>query len=103
MDIHQSRAECMVRLGDISNGHSNVLTALELWEAAKPLFERSSQSKQVQSVDERLERAGGQVLERYEKNLACLVVLNAPAGMDEEPGDLEPDLHQAKGSRLISA
>jgi tetratricopeptide (TPR) repeat protein len=54
MDVHQSRAECMLRLGDISNRCGDLLQAVELWESARLLFERSSQVKEVQCVDERL-------------------------------------------------
>ncbi|KAJ7897615.1 hypothetical protein B0H14DRAFT_3124550 [Mycena olivaceomarginata] len=50
MDVHQSRAECMLRLGDISNSHGDLLEAVEHWTTAQPLFERSSQAKQLQSV-----------------------------------------------------
>ncbi|KAJ7734810.1 hypothetical protein B0H16DRAFT_1695762 [Mycena metata] len=54
MDVHRSRAECMIRLGDISQREGDLLKALKLWEAARPLFERSSQTKRVQDVDKRL-------------------------------------------------
>jgi hypothetical protein len=43
MDVHRSRAECMVQLGDISKLNGNELKAAALWETARPLFERSSQ------------------------------------------------------------
>jgi predicted negative regulator of RcsB-dependent stress response len=52
MDVHHSRAECMLWLGDISMGHGDLLKAVELWEAARPLFERSSQTKWVQQINE---------------------------------------------------
>jgi tetratricopeptide (TPR) repeat protein len=42
MDVHRSRAECMVRLGDISNRCGDLLKAVEFWNTARPLFERSS-------------------------------------------------------------
>ncbi|KAJ7865405.1 hypothetical protein B0H13DRAFT_2562195 [Mycena leptocephala] len=58
MDIHRSRADCMLRLGDISRQYRNVPKAVELWEAARPLFEQSSQAKQVQEIDERLAFTG---------------------------------------------
>ncbi|KAJ7839923.1 hypothetical protein B0H13DRAFT_1910944 [Mycena leptocephala] len=58
MDIHRNRADCMLRLGDISRQHRNVPKAVELWEAARPLFEQSSQAKQVQEIDERLAFTG---------------------------------------------
>ncbi|KAJ7742814.1 hypothetical protein B0H16DRAFT_1860551 [Mycena metata] len=57
MDVHRSRAECMIRLGDISEKNGDLLKALELWEMARPLFERSSQTKRIQDIDERLGRA----------------------------------------------
>jgi hypothetical protein len=80
MDIHRSRAECMLRLGDISNGHGDLPKAVEHWEMARPLFKRSSQAKQVQHIDERLASVGEDVLEQHKKNLAHLVNLNAPSG-----------------------
>jgi tetratricopeptide (TPR) repeat protein len=54
MDVHQSRGECMLRLGDISKGRGDLLRAVSFWETARPLFQRSSQEKQVGNVDERL-------------------------------------------------
>ncbi|KAJ7716614.1 hypothetical protein B0H16DRAFT_1701296 [Mycena metata] len=54
MDVHRSRAECMIRLGDIAKKNGDVLKALELWETAKPLFERSLQAKRVQDIDGRV-------------------------------------------------
>ncbi|KAJ7452895.1 hypothetical protein FB451DRAFT_1521009 [Mycena latifolia] len=62
MDIHQSRAECMLQLGDLSKGQGDVLKAIELWKTAKPLFERSSQVKQVVQIDERLAAITSNVL-----------------------------------------
>lgn len=47
MDVHQRRAECMTRLGDISKGHGDLPKVVDHWETARPLFERSSQTKQV--------------------------------------------------------
>jgi hypothetical protein len=65
MDVHHSRAECMMRLGDISNNHGDQLEAIELWTTARPLFERSSQLKEVQCVDEKLAGIGSDVLEQH--------------------------------------
>jgi uncharacterized small protein (DUF1192 family) len=89
MDVHCSRAECMLRLGDISIGHGNPLKAVELWDGARPLFERSSQAKQVQHINKRLGAISEDVLEQHRNNLACLTELNAPTGTVEE---LEDDL-----------
>ncbi|KAJ7482690.1 hypothetical protein FB451DRAFT_1442265 [Mycena latifolia] len=57
MDVHRSRAECMLRLGDISELHGDLPKAVKLWKTARPLFERSSQTKQAAHLDERLGRA----------------------------------------------
>ncbi|KAJ7308748.1 hypothetical protein DFH08DRAFT_823777 [Mycena albidolilacea] len=84
MDVHYSRAECMLRLGNISQGHSDVLKAVEYWDAARPLFERSSQNKQIELIDERLASVGEDVLERHRRNLAHLMEINAPTGIVEE-------------------
>jgi tetratricopeptide (TPR) repeat protein len=54
MDVHRSRAECMVRLGDISKLNGDELKAVELWQTARPLFERSLQRKQLAYLDGKL-------------------------------------------------
>ncbi|KAJ7718331.1 hypothetical protein B0H16DRAFT_1475628 [Mycena metata] len=84
MDVHRSRAECMVRLGDIAKKNGDVLKALELWETAKPLFERSSQAKRVHDIDERVGSISEETKEQHRKNLAHLAELNVPAGKVEE-------------------
>ncbi|KAJ7802726.1 hypothetical protein B0H13DRAFT_1931714 [Mycena leptocephala] len=89
MDVHRSRADCMLQLGDISMAHGDLLKAVEFWERARPLFERSSQTKQVQHINERLAGISKDVLEQYRHNLARLAELNAPVGTIKE---LEDDL-----------
>jgi tetratricopeptide (TPR) repeat protein len=54
MDVHRSRAECMVRLGDIAKLEGDMMKAVELWKTAGPLFERSSQAKQAANIEDRL-------------------------------------------------
>ncbi|KAJ7208275.1 hypothetical protein GGX14DRAFT_395932 [Mycena pura] len=54
MDIHCSRAECMLQLGDISKTNGDFGKAEELWKLARPLFECSSQGKSIALVDEKL-------------------------------------------------
>jgi tetratricopeptide (TPR) repeat protein len=54
MDVHRSKAECMLQLGDISEMDENIGKAAELWATARPLFQRSSQVKQIAHIDERL-------------------------------------------------
>ncbi|KAJ7715744.1 hypothetical protein B0H16DRAFT_496394 [Mycena metata] len=84
MDVHRSRAECMIRLGDMAKKNGDLLKALELWETAKPLFERSSQAKRVQDIDERVGSISEETKEQHQKNLARLAELNVPAGKVEE-------------------
>ncbi|KAJ7822536.1 hypothetical protein B0H14DRAFT_3146329 [Mycena olivaceomarginata] len=54
MDIHHNRAQCMLRLGDISQQRGNLMQAVEFWEEARPLFEKSSQQQDVLEIDTRL-------------------------------------------------
>ncbi|KAJ7768472.1 hypothetical protein B0H16DRAFT_1453168 [Mycena metata] len=84
MDVHRSRAECMIRLGNIAKNNGDALKALELWETARPLFERSSQAKRVQDIDERVGSISEETKEQHQKNLARLAELNVPAGKVEE-------------------
>jgi hypothetical protein len=54
MDVHRSRAECMLRLGNISQERNDFATAVELWTTSRPLFERSLQIKHINLIDEKL-------------------------------------------------
>ncbi|KAJ7613532.1 hypothetical protein FB45DRAFT_874482 [Roridomyces roridus] len=56
MDVHQSRAECMVRLGDLAVKAGNMRRAESFWKDAEILFERSSQSAAVTEVRTKLAR-----------------------------------------------
>jgi hypothetical protein len=58
----------MVRLGDISNQCGDLLRAVELWNTAQPLFERSSQAKEVQHIDKRLASIDNNVLEQQREH-----------------------------------
>ncbi|KAJ7339123.1 hypothetical protein DFH08DRAFT_812521 [Mycena albidolilacea] len=80
MDVHQSRAECLLRLGDISKGRGDITAAERFWEAARPLFEWSSQAKQVNKIDERLAVVSEDLPEQNKKSLARLTELNVPSG-----------------------
>ncbi|KAJ7719507.1 hypothetical protein B0H16DRAFT_1795271 [Mycena metata] len=92
MDVHRSRAQCMIRLGDIAQRNDDFLRALALWETARPLFERSSQVKRVYDIDERLSGIGEEVKEQHRMNLIHLAELNAPAGkVGDVAGDLSDD------------
>ncbi|KAJ7278980.1 hypothetical protein C8J57DRAFT_1573985 [Mycena rebaudengoi] len=58
MDVHRWRADCMVRIADILNIRGEVMNAVELWKAARPLFERSSQMKDIIKIDAKLVEVG---------------------------------------------
>ncbi|KAJ7035316.1 hypothetical protein C8F04DRAFT_1098857, partial [Mycena alexandri] len=94
MDVHRSRADCMIRLGDISKKSGDLQRALELWETARPLFERSSQAKQVQDIDERLAGIVEEVKEQHRINLTQFAAeLNVFAGKE---GEVEDDSSEHK-------
>ncbi|KAJ7752657.1 hypothetical protein B0H16DRAFT_1459831 [Mycena metata] len=101
----ENRAECMICLGDISEKNGDLLNALELWEMARPLFKRSSQTKQIQAIDERMSRVDQDVKEQHQKNLAHLVTLSVPAGRvdEEDEGDSETELEldEAEVERVV--
>ncbi|KAJ7865543.1 hypothetical protein B0H13DRAFT_1898473 [Mycena leptocephala] len=54
MDVHCGRAECMLHLGNIARQDGDLSKAVELWRTAQPLFQQSSQSKQITHIDELL-------------------------------------------------
>ncbi|KAJ7303724.1 hypothetical protein DFH08DRAFT_825657 [Mycena albidolilacea] len=51
MDVHRSRAECMLHLGEISQQRGDFEEAISSFKAAQPLFEHSSQAKDVEHMD----------------------------------------------------
>ncbi|KAJ7115227.1 hypothetical protein C8R44DRAFT_794269, partial [Mycena epipterygia] len=54
MDVHRGRGDCMLRLGDIAKNRGDLVKAAELWKEARPLFEKSSQAKDMAKIDTRL-------------------------------------------------
>ncbi|KAF8217545.1 hypothetical protein K438DRAFT_2036995 [Mycena galopus ATCC 62051] len=100
MDVHHSRAQCMLRLGDLSSKHGCTSDAIAFWEAARPLFERASQTKDVAQIDSRLATWE----KDHHKPLVKLETLHAPVqlgkgetleikgkdSVDEEAGNTQP-------------
>ncbi|KAJ7087138.1 hypothetical protein C8R44DRAFT_752313 [Mycena epipterygia] len=78
MDIHRSRAECMLRLGDIARHRGDLVQAQDLWKEACPLFEQSSQAKDMTQIDTRLALVGQEVSDTHQKSLAFLSALETP-------------------------
>ncbi|KAJ7438966.1 hypothetical protein FB451DRAFT_1447494 [Mycena latifolia] len=93
MDVHRSRGECMLRLGDMSELHGDLPKAAELWKTARALFKRSSQAKQVANIDERLARTAN-LPEHHLVSIVQLSTLKAPmtrsGTVDED--DIQPAL-----------
>ncbi|KAJ7457766.1 hypothetical protein FB451DRAFT_1372419 [Mycena latifolia] len=84
MDVHRSRAECMLRLGDLSKLQGDIVKAAELWKTARPLFERSSQGKQMAHIDERLSGISCELLDRPSEPLIHLSDPHAPSASPDE-------------------
>ncbi|KAJ6514669.1 hypothetical protein DFH09DRAFT_1288035 [Mycena vulgaris] len=90
MDVHCSRAECLLSLGYISEENGDLFKAAELWRTARPLFERSSQAKKVALIDEELLSIAGDVLYQHTRSLALLSEIHAPsAAIETASGSLE--------------
>jgi tetratricopeptide (TPR) repeat protein len=54
MDIHRSKAACMMRIGDIVYKQGQIAEAEAMWKTARLLFERSLQKKDIERIDDRL-------------------------------------------------
>ncbi|KAJ6477721.1 hypothetical protein C8R45DRAFT_934372 [Mycena sanguinolenta] len=74
MDVHQKHAECMLRLGDFAHTHGNTVAAIIHWKTAHPLFERSSQAREVAQIDSKF----AAIEKACEKALSTLANLEAP-------------------------
>ncbi|KAJ6520692.1 hypothetical protein DFH09DRAFT_1287429 [Mycena vulgaris] len=54
MEVHRSKGDCMLRLGDIASHNGDLPKAMELYKGALPLFERSLQAKSISQINARL-------------------------------------------------
>ncbi|KAJ7819425.1 hypothetical protein B0H13DRAFT_1921786 [Mycena leptocephala] len=79
MDVHYSQAQCLLRLGVLASKRGNFSHATNLWTAARPLFERSLQAKDVAQIDARLAELGDN-----QKVLMHLAALHPPETAGEE-------------------
>jgi tetratricopeptide (TPR) repeat protein len=84
MDIHRWRADCMVQIADILNSHGEVMKAVGLWKAARPLFEKSSQMKDIIKLDVKLADIDSAVMVEYEEKLKHLSELCMPVSTPDE-------------------
>jgi predicted kinase len=74
MDIHCSRAQCMVRLGDLANVQGHTSKAIGFWTTARQLLERSLQAKDMAQIDVRLSTMD----KAHQKYLLQFTTLSAP-------------------------
>ncbi|KAJ7132498.1 hypothetical protein C8R44DRAFT_774121 [Mycena epipterygia] len=79
MDIHSSRGGCMLRLGDIAEHKGDLVKAAAFWKAARPLFEQSSQTKDMAQIDTKLVSLDQDLLYEHQTTLAHLHELKVPA------------------------
>lgn len=84
MDVHQSRAECMRTMGDVYVERGDLRWAREMWEAARPLFDRAEQKKEVAKIDEKLQTLG--VAQKLETIPQVQVTLQDSAMDNKDPG-----------------
>jgi hypothetical protein len=84
MDVHRWKADCMVQIADICQSRRELLKAIGLWKAARPLFERSSQVRDVAQIDAKLATVEASILEHYERQLLQLAELNILAATNPE-------------------
>ncbi|KAJ7258325.1 hypothetical protein C8J57DRAFT_1516223 [Mycena rebaudengoi] len=84
MDVHRWRADCMVQIANILNDHGEAMKAVELWKAARPLFERSSQMKDIVMIDAKLAEIDSAILVEYEEQLQQLSELHVPVRAPEK-------------------
>ncbi|KAJ7826882.1 hypothetical protein B0H14DRAFT_3144805 [Mycena olivaceomarginata] len=86
MDVHCSRAQCMLRLGDLANEQGNTSAAIGQWKAARPLLERSLQAKDVAQIDSRL----ATIDKAHQEALVELGTLHAPGQfLNKETSEIE--------------
>ncbi|KAJ7256292.1 hypothetical protein C8J57DRAFT_1650715 [Mycena rebaudengoi] len=91
MDVHHWRADCMVRIAGIMNNCGEVMKAVELWKVARPLFERSSQMKDITKIDAKLAEVDSAVLVEYEEQLQRLSEFHVPGSAPEETDIVEDE------------
>ncbi|KAJ7259618.1 hypothetical protein C8J57DRAFT_1638551 [Mycena rebaudengoi] len=96
MDVHRWRADCMVQIADILQARGMVIKAIELWKTARPLFERSSQMKDVIKIDTKIAEVDSAILAKYEEQLQHLSELHVPVSTLEEEKEEEEEEEENK-------
>ncbi|KAJ7207371.1 hypothetical protein C8J57DRAFT_1258140 [Mycena rebaudengoi] len=76
--------QCLDQIADILNNRGEVIKAVELWKAARPLFKRSSQMIDIVKIDAKLAEVNSVVLVEYEEQLKRLLELHVRGRAPEE-------------------
>ncbi|KAJ6472334.1 hypothetical protein C8R47DRAFT_727094 [Mycena vitilis] len=63
MGVHENMAQCKLRLGDLAYKEGDLSKAAEHWREARPLFQRSSQAKDVTNIDDKLGTIGRELIQ----------------------------------------
>ncbi|KAJ7078258.1 hypothetical protein C8R44DRAFT_754928 [Mycena epipterygia] len=84
MDIHRSRGQCMLHLGDIAEQRGDLVEAVKFWKDARPLFECSLQAKAITQIDTKLASMEQQISDTYQTSLALLTQLETPTISEDE-------------------
>ncbi|KAF8188811.1 hypothetical protein K438DRAFT_2145836 [Mycena galopus ATCC 62051] len=98
MDVHCRRAQCMLRLGDLANKQGNISMAIAYWDSARPLFELSSQTKDVARIDSRL----SSIVEIEPLDLGKLATLSPPVEEISETGNVKDLVHKVPEDNIFS-
>ncbi|KAJ7723152.1 hypothetical protein B0H16DRAFT_1472992 [Mycena metata] len=101
MDVHRSKAECMLHIGEIWEQKGDFPKVLQLWEQAKPLFEQSSQIKQLALIDQRIHGIQPH-LDADQQSLAKLSELHAPSRVATSSKDQDVGMEVANDPSLHS-
>ncbi|KAF8156163.1 hypothetical protein K438DRAFT_1777589 [Mycena galopus ATCC 62051] len=79
IDVHHSRAQCMLCLGDLASKDGRTLEAITFWKAARPLIEQSV-PKDVSQIDSRLANFEN----AHQKSLRKVETVHAPLQLAKE-------------------
>jgi tetratricopeptide (TPR) repeat protein len=82
MGIHRLRAECMVGIGDIMLRSRDTMQAMDMWEAAHPLFVRSSRRKDAALVNQRLQKLSQSIRDGTNETLTTPAKIVLPSSLE---------------------
>ncbi|KAJ7439091.1 hypothetical protein FB451DRAFT_1447390 [Mycena latifolia] len=102
MDVHRGRADCIVRLGDISRQRGDLKKASELWTQAQPLFKQSLQAKDAARIESRIAAVNQDIADTDEEAVPIFGILAAPTPALDEKDDTKNDVVDKKKKAGLS-